>query len=366
MRPILVLARSLGRHGGAERDTLKCIQAWCEQSREVHVAAAFCDKETIKLIQDWGVRWTHFANIKRPVPIAQTMLARKLRALHSAWKNSHPHGVAVCFDLLPNVGDIVVGPPPAHLWWNAQRSVGRNPWRRPWMRLWEGFVEKKILEGTQKIVVFSEQAKRDYELLGIDPSRVQRVLLSVDLSYFHPPHPLPTKDEVLIIGNSPSFKGVDLALLAWRHVAPQLPDLRLRIVCKPQSRAARLARMEPQVTTSAPVDDPRVYYHRARLVLTPSMYESWCNVVAEALACGLPVITSQNVAASELVQAPWLGKVMRRTPHLQADARMLAKIMLAFLQDEEMLSPSMQQRRWEHMQSVQKKVQNLLTWARSL
>ncbi|RME80734.1 MAG: glycosyltransferase [Zetaproteobacteria bacterium] len=330
------------------------------------VAAAFSDEETTKLLKLWGAEWRHVPSFKRPVPIAQAALARRLRNIEREWKAAHPDGVTVCFDLLPNVGDIVVGPAPAHLWWSAQQSAGINPWRRPWMRLWHGLVEKKIIQGKQRIIVFSEQAKTGYEALGMPSSRIQRVFLLVDLSFFHPPKEEHPKDEVLIIGSSPTVKGVDLALKAWESVCQFFPGLRLRIVCKPKSRAARLASGKARVIISQPVDDPRVYYYRAKLVLAPSVFETWCNVVAEALACGVPVITSQYVAASELVQEPWLGLVIRRTPSVRDSARRLAEAMMKFLRNEEMLRLSMQYRRWEHVRSIQAKTQDLLGWARSL
>ena len=57
------------------------------------------------------------------------------------------------------------------------------------------------------------------------------------------------------------------------------------------------------------VDDVRPYYNAADVFVLPTLYEPFGSVVLEAMACGLPVITSETCGAAELLQAGETGFV---------------------------------------------------------
>jgi UDP-glucose:(heptosyl)LPS alpha-1,3-glucosyltransferase len=66
--------------------------------------------------------------------------------------------------------------------------------------------------------------------------------------------------------------------------------------------------------------DPRDAYFAADFLVHPTFYDPCSLVVVEALACGLPVVTTQYNGASELLTPPTDGLIVR-DPH---DARELA------------------------------------------
>ena len=49
------------------------------------------------------------------------------------------------------------------------------------------------------------------------------------------------------------------------------------------------------------VDDPAEYYRGADLMLFPTHYDSFANVTAEAMLCGLPLITTKDAGGAEMV-----------------------------------------------------------------
>jgi len=57
--------------------------------------------------------------------------------------------------------------------------------------------------------------------------------------------------------------------------------------------------------------DPLAAYHRAELLVLPSLEDGFGFVVAEAMACGLPVIVTDCCGASEWVRADETGWVIR-------------------------------------------------------
>ena len=73
-------------------------------------------------------------------------------------------------------------------------------------------------------------------------------------------------------------------------------------------------------------DDPRDAYFAADFLVHPTFYDPCSLVALEALACGLPVVTSKYNGASELLSPPTDGAVID-DPH---DAKALAAAMARF------------------------------------
>jgi len=49
------------------------------------------------------------------------------------------------------------------------------------------------------------------------------------------------------------------------------------------------------------VSDPATYYRGADVMLFPTLYDSFANVIGEALCCGLPVITTRQAGGAEMI-----------------------------------------------------------------
>jgi UDP-glucose:(heptosyl)LPS alpha-1,3-glucosyltransferase len=72
---------------------------------------------------------------------------------------------------------------------------------------------------------------------------------------------------------------------------------------------ARRLGVTQRVTFAGPQTDPRPFYGAADAFVLPSLYDALSNAVLEALACGLPVVTSDRCGAGELVKAHDAGVV---------------------------------------------------------
>lgn len=100
-----------------------------------------------------------------------------------------------------------------------------------------------------------------------------------------------------------------------------LPDVRLLVLGEgPHDRRLRreIARLgiEGQVELAGYVPDIRPYLKKASLFLLTSHYEGYPAVLVEAMASGLPIVTTDcTPAISEIIANPALGTVVRsRTP----------------------------------------------------
>ena len=141
--------------------------------------------------------------------------------------------------------------------------------------------------------------------------------LAADERFSPDPFPLVARadDYVLYVGGADLRKNVDGALAAFARLHEiaigdeSVRSTTLRIVCEIDEhtradyiRRARAAKIEARVTFTGFVDDDelRRLYRKARCLFFPSLYEGFGLPVLEALACGVPVATSNNSSLPEV------------------------------------------------------------------
>ena len=108
---------------------------------------------------------------------------------------------------------------------------------------------------------------------------------------------------VLFVGSGFRRKGLDRILSLWRstrlaHVYLMIigSDARMRHY---QNWAYSVGR--DRIIFAGRQEDVENYYAAADILILPALQEAFGNVVLEALASGLPVVTSRNVGAAELL-----------------------------------------------------------------
>ncbi len=120
--------------------------------------------------------------------------------------------------------------------------------------------------------------------------------------------PLTAGREVLSLGRIHPKKGLDRLVRAWSVIEHEFPDWRLRIVGSPQLnhdlelRALAHKLSTKRVSIDGPIydeDEKLAAYRRADLFALPTINENFALTVAEALAAGVPVISTKG--------APWPG-----------------------------------------------------------
>ena len=106
----------------------------------------------------------------------------------------------------------------------------------------------------------------------------------------------------LLVGSGYERKGVATAIAALAAA----PDARLIVVGREKdlpayARAARAAGVADRVAFAGPQPDARPYFGAADAFVLPTRYDPLPNAALEAMACGLPVVTSTKCGAAELV-----------------------------------------------------------------
>ena len=198
------------------------------------------------------------------------------------------------------------------------RRRGRGPYHRA--ILW---LERRMFapDGHRAVLAVSrlaaDEVARDY---GVAPARVRVVYNGVDLARFSPAHRatlgpgiraalgIPPGVRVCVaVGTGFRRKGFDVLLDLWRSAPP--PDTVLVLVGDDERlaawrRAATGADLAGRVRVTGPRDDVPAFLAAADVACVPSRQEAFGNVVLEACAAGVPVVTSRRAGAAELLRDP--------------------------------------------------------------
>ncbi len=107
----------------------------------------------------------------------------------------------------------------------------------------------------------------------------------------------------LYVGRLAAEKNLPLVCRTFAAIQAQQPDARMLWVGEGPSLAAlRVAHPDHDFAGLRTGDELATHYASADLFIFPSLTETYGNVVAEAMASGLPVVAYCSAAAAELIQ----------------------------------------------------------------
>lgn len=195
----------------------------------------------------------------------------------------------------------------SHAAWLERR--GRRSWWQRRRDRAELALERRSIEAAQLIVVNSERGQRDLcEQASAPPGRIRLVRNGVDLDRFRPiPRSGHRSGRVIgFVGEGWRRKGLSMAIAAFERVAGPRDTLRVVAPARDLRKAARLAPLPSQLEHHPPGPHLAEVLASCDVLLHPTLYDSSANVVLEALACGLPAVTSSFDGASEIVDDPGL------------------------------------------------------------
>jgi len=152
---------------------------------------------------------------------------------------------------------------------------------------------------------------------GFDPQRLLFCPYPVDLEMFRPaPEPRPANRPFTILhtGGLSLRKGAPYLLEAFRLIRKEVPNAVLRIKRHIRNDVAEIVRRNADlpIEWSGQLDLAGHVrrYQTSDLLLFPSVEDGFAFVVAEALACGLPVVTTFNTGASDLISPGENGEIV--------------------------------------------------------
>ncbi len=173
-------------------------------------------------------------------------------------------------------------------------------------------------ERLSRIVAISDMVKRDMiHWYRLPEDRVTVVYNGVDTDHFHPRnrryredirkrHGLREEFVMLFVSNNFRMKGLRFLMKALRRLKKRTAEpFRLFILGRdrkePYVRLVRRMGISEEVIFAGSTDEPEKYYGASDLLVHPSFYDACSLTVLEALASGLPVITSSSNGASGIL-----------------------------------------------------------------
>lgn len=319
MRIGLVIDSLDPRRGGVEQWTCQFIRQVAVVGHEVHVVASrFAPKLEIQGMVTHTLPPTRsrreFAS--RAEHVLRSLALDVTHDTGSGWYCDvfQPHGGS---RRAAHEQNLLLLPP-----WLRGLKRGMSGWL-PRYREFQHLTARQYTADPERIyLALSRMVARDMQRYhGVDEARIRLVYNGVDLARFSPLHRDAWRSEVraqlgldddqvlfLIVAHNFRLKGVPTLLRAMRRLVGEGHGARLAIVggkhVRPDSNA------QEAVTWVGALDDPRPYYAAADVYVQPTWYDPCSLVVLEALASGLPVITSRYNGAGELMTEGQQGFVL--------------------------------------------------------
>lgn len=185
----------------------------------------------------------------------------------------------------------------------------------------------RALQRADRIFTVAGSLKRQAERLGIPAAKIQVIGNGVDLDKFYPVSQeaarrelgLEERGPILIsVGGLVERKGFHRVIACLPTLRRRFPGIRYLIVGGPSPEGDMTAELKRQVGElnlqdnvrflgSLPPDRLKVPLSAADVFVLATRNEGWANVFLEAMACGLPVVTTEVGGNAEVVCKPELG-----------------------------------------------------------
>lgn len=349
MRIAINTERVEQRGGGAEKYALTLARALAQAGHEVSLVAQ-------KVVADELPRGVRAQLLRRPWWTPRFLRAYQFAVASEAYFRREPHDLVIGFSKVwrQDVFLAVGGAHPATLDYSSRRfrsPLARALWRlgkstslKQWV--FRAIAQRQFHGGEKPLVIAPSRmvAEHFQHYHGLPAEQIevvynaweprQRELPGDARAAFRARHRLAERDvAVLFAARNYQLKGLEpllaaFAPVAWRHAEAKL------VICGSgrdagfRAQAQRLG-IESQARFLGSVEDIQPCYAGCDLFAFPTFYDPCSLVILEALSAGLPVITTRQNGAAELleegvtglvVSAPWqLAEMSDALERLVAD-----------------------------------------------
>jgi len=212
-----------------------------------------------------------------------------------------------------------------------------HPGQRQWFREVEQLERQQYRQKSGVVIAVSRLVARDLQdFHGVPRERIRMVPNGVDFRRFSPAwartaaarenirnqFDLTEKIVFLFAALNPRLKGLQPLLQAFAKAVRIRPELRLLVIGKEAGpglvRFVKKHQLEHAVKFAGFVPDARPYFAAADGFVLPTYYDACSLGVLEACAMGLPVITTRQNGASELLTDGQEGRIIDRADDVQA------------------------------------------------
>lgn len=169
------------------------------------------------------------------------------------------------------------------------------------------YFKKQAIKEVDRFLAVTQLAKQALVREGCNPEKITVIPVGIDLKRFHPPRQKRKPSQrftLLFVGRLVAEKGVKELVAAFKKLKLNFPQLRLKVVGQgPLKRW--LSQQGVEAYNFSYQQMPGVYRQADIFVLpskpTPTWQEQFGMVLLEAMASGLPIVTTRCGAIPEVV-----------------------------------------------------------------
>jgi UDP-glucose:(heptosyl)LPS alpha-1,3-glucosyltransferase len=222
-----------------------------------------------------------------------------------------------------------------------RRRLRPSFWR--WRAEWRAHECRMYARHAGLVIAGARRVMRDlHERHAVGIDRFRLVPNGVDVERFSPEAcaahrgrlrlQLGLSDETVFLfaAHNPRLKGLRPLLRACAVVREVNPGVRLLVIGRSPDRQTRrmVARLQLEAAAifAGFVEDQLPYYAAADVFVLPTYYDACSLTVVEAAACGLPVITTRDNGASELMTHAHDGFVVPSADDIDALAGVMIEV----------------------------------------
>ena len=181
------------------------------------------------------------------------------------------------------------------------------------IRRWHSFLgmQKKVVKKLRHIVTVSRASRADIATdFEISEAHIGIVHNGIDTVVFRP-RPEVTREPFTVMATASAdapLKGLDYLLHAIAQLKDELPQIKLNVLGKlkedgESSALIKKLGLDDQITFHSGLtsEEVSILYARATIAVVPSIYEGFGLPAGEAMACGVPVVSTDGGALPEVV-----------------------------------------------------------------
>ena len=337
---IALIRKKFAVQGGAERHVSDFIATLAKEGHEVHIFA-----------NEWeALEGVIFHRV--PILSLGSFFKTLSFHLHLKKKMSGESFAIVQSNERTYPQDIYRAGDGCHREWLTQRGRYISSWKKALIKVSPFhvlmlFMERKIFsEGNyKKIIAISEMGKREIMAhYGVPSDTIRVIYNGVDLEKFKPAAESEREktrrewgvdaDEKLLLFVGSGFERKGLLFLLQAVGRLKNEKIKLLVVGKGrQGKYRALSRslgIDAKVKFAGVIQEREKLFQGADIFVFPSIYEPFGNVHLEALAAGLPVITTTKSGAAEII-APHVNGVVVEEP---SDIEEIARTIRVLLDEE--------------------------------
>ena len=178
---------------------------------------------------------------------------------------------------------------------------------------WHNFLpmQKKVAPKLNKIICVSRPSKKDIvEEFLVDPERIEVILNGIDIRKFIPnPSTFFIENKIITTASADiPLKGLKYLILALPNIIKVFPKTSLTVIGRSpsDSKLRKLITdlsLEDKIAFRSGITEEEIVnlYHSSEIAVIPSLYEGFGFGAGEAMACGIPLISTHSGGLEEVV-----------------------------------------------------------------